>query len=99
MASLSSEEGAGRVLELVRGLSTEVRPSHASRIAVTLDSSFDDPGIGSLELAELVMRAQDSFGVAHPAGVLSNRRSPTTASKRSALQRVSKFAAVQHRDR
>jgi 1-acyl-sn-glycerol-3-phosphate acyltransferase len=75
MESLSSDERAARVLELVRGLTTEVHP-HASRIAVTLDSPFDDLGIGSLELAELLMRVQDSFGVALPAHVLSSAETP-----------------------
>jgi len=73
--SPSSEERAARVLELVRGLTTEVHP-HASRLAVTRDSPFDDLGIGSLELAELVMRVQDSVGVALPADVLSSAETP-----------------------
>jgi acyl carrier protein len=81
----------------VRGLTTAVHP-HASRLAVTLDCTFDDVGLGSLELAELVMRVQVSVGVAPPADVLSNRRSLNAASKRSALQRVTEFAAVQHSD-
>ena len=72
---MTSDERAARVLELVRGLTTEVHP-HASRLAVTLDSPFDDLGIGSLELAELLMRVQDSFGVALPAHVLSSAETP-----------------------
>ena len=75
MESLSSEERTARVLELVRGVTTEVHP-HASRLAVTLDSPFDDLGIGSLELAELLMRVQDSFGIALPAHVLSSAETP-----------------------
>lgn len=50
---MTSDERAARVLELVRGLTTEVHP-HAP---------FDDLGIGSLELAELLMRVQDTFGI------------------------------------
>jgi 1-acyl-sn-glycerol-3-phosphate acyltransferase len=72
---MTSDERAARVLELVRGLTTEVHP-HASRLAVTLDSPFDDLGIGSLELAELLMRVQDTFGVALPAHMLSSAETP-----------------------
>jgi 1-acyl-sn-glycerol-3-phosphate acyltransferase len=72
---MTSDERAARVLELVRGLTTEVHP-HASRLAVTLDSPFDDLGIGSLELAELLMRVQDTFGISLPAYVLSSAETP-----------------------
>ncbi len=72
---MTSDERAARVLELVRGLTTEVHP-HASRLTVTLDSPFDDLGIGSLELAELLMRVQGSFGIALPAHVLSSAETP-----------------------
>ncbi len=75
MESLSSDERAAGVLELVRRLTTEVHP-HASRLTVTLDSPFDDLGIGSLELAELLMRVQGTFGVALPAHVLSSAETP-----------------------
>ena len=43
---------------------------------MTLDSSFDDLGIGSLELAELLRRVQDAFGVALPSHVLANAETP-----------------------
>ena len=72
---MASEEPATRVLELVQGLIAEVHP-HASRLAVTLDSPFDDLGIGSLELAELLRRVQDAFGVALPSHVLANAETP-----------------------
>jgi len=72
---MSGEERAARVLELVRGLTTEVHP-HASRLTVTLDSQFDDLGIGSLELAELLLRVQDSFGVALPSHILTSAETP-----------------------
>ncbi len=72
---MTSDERAARVLALVRGLTTEVHP-HASRLTVTLDSPFDDLGIGSLELAELLMRVQSTFGVALPAHVLSSAETP-----------------------
>jgi len=75
MESLSSDERAARVLELVRGLTTEVHP-HVPRLTATLDSPFDDLGIGSLELAELLTRVQDTFGAALPAHVLSSAETP-----------------------
>ena len=58
------------ILALVRGLVAEVHP-HASPPSVTLDSPFDDLGIGSLELAELLLRVQDKFGVALPPHILA----------------------------
>ena len=72
---MASEEPATRVLELVRRLTDEVHP-HASRLTVTLDSRFDDIGIGSLELAELLRRVQDAFGVALPSHVLASAETP-----------------------
>ena len=72
---MTSDERAARVLEMVRGLTMEVHP-HASRLTVTLDSPFDDLGIGSLELAELLTRVQGSFGIALPAHVLSSAETP-----------------------
>ena len=56
---MASAERAALVLELVRGLVAEVHP-HASRLTVSLDSSFEDLGIGSLELVELLLRVQDA---------------------------------------
>ena len=38
---------------------------------MSLDSSFDDLGIGSLELVELLLRVQDAFGVTLPSGLLA----------------------------
>jgi 1-acyl-sn-glycerol-3-phosphate acyltransferase len=72
---MASDERAARVLDLVRGLCAEVHP-HASRVSVTLDSPFDDLGIGSLELAELLLRVQDAFGVALPPHVLGSAETP-----------------------
>ena len=72
---MTSDERAARVLELVRNLTAEVHP-HASPVVVTLDSQFDDLGIGSLELAELLLRVQDAFGVALPAHVLASAETP-----------------------
>ncbi len=72
---MASEERAAAVLELVRGLVAEVHP-HASRLTVTLDSPFDDLGIGSLELVELLLRVQDAFGVALPSHVLASAETP-----------------------
>jgi 1-acyl-sn-glycerol-3-phosphate acyltransferase len=71
----SSEDRAARVLELVQKLTAEVHP-HASRVAATLDSPFDDLGIGSLELAELLLRVQDAFGVALPSQILASAETP-----------------------
>ena len=72
---MPADERAALVLALVRGLVAEVHP-HVSRLPVTLDSSFDDLGIGSLELAELLLRVQDAFGVALPAHVLGSAETP-----------------------
>jgi 1-acyl-sn-glycerol-3-phosphate acyltransferase len=72
---VASEERTARILELVQGLTAEVHP-HASRVSVTLDSPFDDLGIGSLELAELLLRVQDAFGVALPPHVLTGAETP-----------------------
>ncbi|WP_176357806.1 AMP-binding protein [Mycobacterium persicum] len=63
------------VLALVRGLVTEVRP-HALPPSVTLDSTFDDLGIGSLELAELLLRVQGKYGVALPSDLLAHAETP-----------------------
>jgi len=43
---------------------------------VALDSSFDNLGIGSLELAELLQRVQGKFGVALPAHILASAETP-----------------------
>ena len=72
---MASEERAARILELVQKLTAEVHPN-ASRVSVTLDSPFDDLGIGSLELAELLLRVQDAFGVALPPHVLTGAETP-----------------------
>jgi 1-acyl-sn-glycerol-3-phosphate acyltransferase len=72
---VASEERAARILELVQRLTAEVHP-RASRVSVTLDSPFDDLGIGSLELAELLLRVQDAFGVALPPHVLTGAETP-----------------------
>jgi 1-acyl-sn-glycerol-3-phosphate acyltransferase len=72
---MASEEPAARVLEMVRGLTAEVHP-HASRLTVTLDSPFDDLGIGSLELSELLLRVEKAFGVALPPHVLASAETP-----------------------
>ena len=59
----------------MRGLVAEVHP-HATPPLVTLDSTFDDLGIGSLELAELLLRVQDKFGVALPPHILVSAETP-----------------------
>jgi len=73
---MTRDEHGTRLLELVSGLTTEVHP-HATRLAVTLDSSFDDLGSGSLELAELLRRVQDAFGVVLPSHVPANAEAPS----------------------
>ncbi|MCV6987132.1 hypothetical protein H7H78_17450 [Mycobacterium shinjukuense] len=55
------------VLAMVRGLVAEVSP-RARPFAVRLDTTFEDLGIGSLEVAELLLRVQDKVGVALPPG-------------------------------
>ena len=72
---MASEERAALVLEQVRKLTNEVHP-HAARVTVTLDSPFDDLGIGSLELAELLRRLQDTFGVVLPSDLLASAETP-----------------------
>lgn len=72
---MASAERAALVLELVRGMVAEVHP-HASRLTVSLDSSFDDLGIGSLELVELLLRVQDAFGVTLPSDLLARAETP-----------------------
>ena len=71
---MQTQDCAPPVLALVRGLVFEVHP-HAAP-SVTLDSSFDNLGIGSLELAELLLRVQDKFGVALPPHILSTAETP-----------------------
>jgi len=72
---MASEESASAVLALVGGLVAEVHP-RATPPAVTLDSAFDDLGIGSLELAELLLRVQDEFRVALPPHILASAETP-----------------------
>ncbi len=72
---MATNECAPAVLALVRGLVAEIHP-HATPPAVTLDSTFDSLGIGSLELAELLLRVQDKFGVALPPHILASAETP-----------------------
>lgn len=72
---MANEGSAAPVLALVRGLVTEVHP-HATPPPVTLDSTFDNLGIGSLELAELLLRVQDKFGVVLPPHILARAETP-----------------------
>lgn len=63
------------MLELVRALMAEVHP-RASRASATLDRTFDQLGIGSLELVELVERTGEAFGAAIPSQVLASAETP-----------------------
>src|SRR5271165_3329432 len=72
---MASEERSAPILALVHGLVAEVHP-HATPPSVTLDSTFDNLGIGSLELAELLLRVQDKFGVALPPHILASAETP-----------------------
>ena len=72
---MKNDDRTDSVLEQVRRLTAEVHP-HASRPTVTLDSPFDDLGIGSLELAELLLRLEDVFGVALPSHLLGSAETP-----------------------
>jgi acyl carrier protein len=67
---------ASLLLELVRSLIVEVHP-HARRVPVTLDSRFDrDLDLASLELVELLLRVEDSFGVTLPSRVVAAAETP-----------------------
>src|SRR5271166_2188822 len=72
---MGSKECAPPILALVRGLVAEVHP-HAKPPSVTLDSTFDNLGIGSLELAELLLRVQDKLEVALPPHTLASAETP-----------------------
>ena len=72
---MASEERSAPILALVHGLVAEVHP-HATPPSVTLDSTFDNLGIGSLELAELLLRVQDKFGVVLPPHILVSAETP-----------------------
>ncbi|MEE6177624.1 AMP-binding protein [Mycobacterium sp. 050134] len=72
---MPSQEATPAVLALVRGLVTEVHP-HGGSPAVTLDTTFDDLGVGSLELAELLLRVQDKFAIALPPHILASAETP-----------------------
>jgi 1-acyl-sn-glycerol-3-phosphate acyltransferase len=85
---METEERAAPILGLVQGLVAEIHP-HATPTAVTLDSPFEDLGIGSLELAELLLRLQDKFGVALPAHILASAETP-----RDLLQAVARGHAA-----
>jgi acyl carrier protein len=64
------------VLELVRGLAAEVHP-HASGAAVTLDSELErELGLGSLELAVLLVRVEGVFGVRLSSETLGAAQTP-----------------------
>jgi 1-acyl-sn-glycerol-3-phosphate acyltransferase len=72
---MATEERAAPVLALVQGLVAEIHP-HAPPTSVTLDIPFDDLGIGSLELAELLLRIQDKLGVELPPHLLASAETP-----------------------
>ncbi len=72
---MANQDCGPPVLALVRDLVAEVHP-HATPHSVTLDSPFDNLGIGSLELAELLLRVQDNFGVALPPHILASAETP-----------------------
>lgn len=72
----SSGDDAELVLQLVRVLIAEVQP-HAAPLPLTLDRRFDvELGLGSLELVELLLRAEDAFGVALPSQLLGVVETP-----------------------
>ncbi|OBH02138.1 acyl-phosphate glycerol 3-phosphate acyltransferase [Mycobacterium sp. E2699] len=72
---MATQECPADILALVRGLVAEVHP-HATPPPVTLDSAFDNLGIGSLELGELLLRVQDKFGVVLPPHILATAETP-----------------------
>jgi non-ribosomal peptide synthetase component F len=73
----STGQDAAVVVDLVRGLVAEIRPFDPHP-AVTLDSELErELGLSSLELAELVVRAQETFGVTLPSETLANVETPS----------------------
>jgi 1-acyl-sn-glycerol-3-phosphate acyltransferase len=90
----SGGRDAAVVVNLVRGLVAEMRP-WGSYPAVTLDSDLErDLGLSSLELAELVVRTQDAFGLSVPSETLTTVESPrdllreVKAAKRGSAERA-----------
>ncbi len=73
---MPTDKRADLLLALVRELIGEVHP-HAAQLPLTVASRFDDLGIGSLELAELLRRVQKAFGVALPAHLLGTAETPS----------------------
>lgn len=71
---MTNEEHTACVLQLVRELVAEVHPHDTPD--VTLDTSFEKLGIGSLELAELLSRMQRQFAVALPSDILTSAETP-----------------------
>lgn len=75
-AHVGGGDDAALVLELVKSLIAEVHP-RATRTTVSLDRTFEeDLGLGSLELVELLVRAEDAFEVALPSRVLATMDTP-----------------------
>ena len=59
-----TSESANRLLEVVKALAAELRPSQTATFKPTLDSSLDrDLGFDSLAQMELLVRIEQTFGV------------------------------------
>ncbi|GLY88901.1 AMP-binding protein [Actinoallomurus iriomotensis] len=70
------DRNAAVILDLVRGLAAETRPFDPCP-TVTLDSVLErELGLSSLELAELLVRAEEVFGVVLPAETLATVQTP-----------------------
>ena len=68
---------AGRLLEVVRHLATELRPRQAGAEAVSLDSSLDrDLGLDSLARVELLTRIEKAFDATLPEAAFVNSETP-----------------------
>ncbi|MBE0531628.1 MAG: AMP-binding protein [Rhodospirillales bacterium] len=73
---IADEGAAGRLLDVVVGLTTELHPGTAGP-APTLDSSFDrELALDSLSRVEMIARVEAAFSVALPETVLGSAETP-----------------------
>ena len=70
-------DSAVRLLEVVRDLTTELRPRQGDAEAVSLDSTLDrDLGLDSLARVELLTRLENAFDATLPEAVFVNSETP-----------------------
>ena len=85
-------ETATRLLEIVRGLDSEIHPGQKKAVSPTLDSSLDrDLGFDSLAQVELLARIEKSFNV-----TLSEQILATVDTVRDLLRAVLSSGARKH---